>query len=137
MALLGPAGAALGSTVAALRGKSAQRLPVSLSAKKYLRAEHARGRVFRLTARLTCSQSGIPSRMTEGPVNIDVVPDRHGSFSATTTFTADDFPAHASVSGRIRGHEASGTLRVTTTPFASSVPNGIPCNSGRVKWKAS
>jgi hypothetical protein len=53
MALLGPAAAALGSTVGALKGKSAQRFPVSLSAKKYLRAEHARGRVFRLTARLT------------------------------------------------------------------------------------
>jgi|HubBroStandDraft_2_1064218.scaffolds.fasta_scaffold924602_1 hypothetical protein len=75
--------------------------------------------------------------MKAGPVNIDVAPDRQGSFSATRVFTLDDFPAHAWASGRIRGSQASGTLQLTTTLFASSVPKGIPCSSGRVKWTAS
>lgn len=110
---------------------------MSLTAAHFLRAEHYYGRSIRFKARLTCKENGIPSRMTGGPFVVDVKPNRRGKFTSSATLEADDFPAHAYVSGRIRPHQASGTLRITTTLYASSVPNGIPCDSGRVRWNAS
>ncbi len=124
-------------TLGALKGTTAQRLPVSLTAVQFLPAKHYYGRAIRFKARLTCTENGIRSQMTGGPFIVDVKPDRQGKFSSSSSFEADDFPAHASVSGQIGNHLASGTLRITTTLYASSVPNGIPCDSGRVRWKAS
>jgi hypothetical protein len=121
----------------ALKGTTAQRLPVTLTAVQFLPAKHYWGRAIHFKARLTCTENGIPSQMTAGPFIVDIKPDRLGRFRSSAAFEADDFPTHASVSGQIRNHQASGTLRITTTLYASSVPSGIPCHSGRVTWTAS
>jgi hypothetical protein len=145
LALIGSvafAASAMGSAsheppLGALRGVTGQGLPISLTAVQFLPAKHYYGRAIHFEARLTCTENGIPSRMTAGPFILDVKPNHQSEFTTSSTFEAGDFPASASVSGRVGNHQASGRLRVTITLFASSGPaDGIPCDSGRVTWKA-
>jgi hypothetical protein len=121
----------------ASKGTTGQGLPISLTAVRFLPAKHYYGRTVRFKARLTCTENGIIDRMTDGPFIVDVKPNHQGEFTTSSTFEADDFPARASVSGQVGNHQASGTLRVTTTLFASSLPDGIACHSGRVTWRAA
>jgi hypothetical protein len=62
---------------------------------------------------------------------------RHGKFQLKVKASGSD-PEHAgtSVSGKLKGQRASGTLRVVLRIASGGDPNAVVCDTGRRTWKA-
>ena len=61
----------------------------------------------------------------------------HGKFQLKVKASGSD-PEHAgtSVSGKLKGQRATGTLRVVFRIASSGDPNAVVCDTGTRKWKA-
>jgi len=127
----GPAGAAGAGT--AYKGKSAQKLAVSLSGPRSF------GRTFSYRATMNCSDG---TTFTDGTFADDVgISGRRFK----DRYTSDKGAVRNQVAGVLHGSRASGTLRVIERFRATADAHGffpldpkgtVRCDSGQVRWTA-